>query len=77
MESEFKFMGLSIPLLTIAYGLFLVIWGASVSLATQSQSITSCGDAHVICGFIREGSLSMTPFSICLSCALLPCIFPP
>jgi hypothetical protein len=58
MESEFKFMGLSIPLLTITYGLFLVVWGASVSLATQSQSITSWIPSMLGCPILLGGIMS-------------------
>lgn len=41
MDTEFKFAGQTIPGLTIAYGLFLVLWGAAVSFGVGSKSFTS------------------------------------
>tara|TARA_B100000768_G_C10940964_1_gene233667 strand:+ start:81 stop:485 length:405 start_codon:yes stop_codon:yes gene_type:complete len=41
LKSEFKVLGQSIPTLTILYGLFLIIWGVSISFLSESKSITS------------------------------------
>ena len=41
MQKEFTFLGMSIPVYTIGYGLFLVIWATVVSMLVESKSITS------------------------------------
>jgi len=41
LKSEFKVLGQSIPTLTILYGLFLIIWGVSISFLSESKSLTS------------------------------------
>ena len=38
-EQEFTIIGLTMPRLTLAYGLFLILWGAGFSIG--SESITS------------------------------------
>ena len=38
---EFRIFSLSIEFLTTLYGTFLVIWGFSISLLSESSSITS------------------------------------
>ena len=38
---EFKFLGLTIEMLSIFYGIFLIIFGISISLLSNSNSITS------------------------------------
>ena len=40
-NSEFKFLGKSIPTITIFYGLFLIVWGILVSFLSKSESVTS------------------------------------
>ena len=41
MNDSFKFFGLTIPRLSEIYGLFLILWGLLVSVATGSDSLTS------------------------------------
>ena len=41
ITSEFKVLGVSIPFLTVFYGVFLVIWGVLISYLSESNSITS------------------------------------
>ena len=38
-QIQFKSLGLNMPILTIVYGGFLILWGAAFSL--NSQSVTS------------------------------------
>tara|TARA_Y100001933_G_scaffold77066_1_gene78369 strand:+ start:1015 stop:1473 length:459 start_codon:yes stop_codon:yes gene_type:complete len=38
-QKQFETLGLSVPILTIVYGVFLILWGAAFSL--NSQSMTS------------------------------------
>ena len=40
-NSEFKFLGKSIPTITIFYGLFLIVWGILVSFLSKYESVTS------------------------------------
>ena len=35
-QNEFRFFGLTIPVVTIGYGLFLIIWGAIFSIGSKS-----------------------------------------
>ena len=54
---DFRVFSLSIELLTTFYGLFMVIWGISISLISGSSSITSMIPAFIgvplaIIGFI-------------------------
>ena len=44
---EFRLFSLSIELLTTLYGLFMVIWGFSISLISGSSSITSMIPAFI------------------------------
>ena len=44
---EFRVLSLSIELLTMLYGLFMVIWGFSISLISGSSSITSMIPAFI------------------------------
>ena len=44
---EFRVLSLSIELLTMLYGLFMVIWGISISLISGSSSITSMIPAFI------------------------------
>ena len=41
MQKSFSYLGMSFPKLTISYGIFLIIWGALVSVISQSASFTS------------------------------------
>ena len=41
MNKEFTFLGNSMENITIIYGIFLVVWGAVVTIFSDSQSITS------------------------------------
>ena len=41
ISSEFKVIGLSIPNITLIYGLLLITWGLVISYLSQSESITS------------------------------------
>ena len=41
MQKSFSYLGMSFPKLTVSYGLFLIIWGALVSVLSQSASFTS------------------------------------
>ena len=40
-ENKFKFFGTNIENLSIAYGIFLILWGLIISLISNSNSITS------------------------------------
>ena len=39
--SEFKVLGMSMPTISISYGIFLIIWGLLISNLSSSGSITS------------------------------------
>ncbi len=41
MKKEYKVLGMSVEVLTLITGFFLVIWATIVSLTSQSESITS------------------------------------
>jgi hypothetical protein len=41
MTNSFKYFGLTMPVFTISYGSFLLLWGIIVSIVSNSQSITS------------------------------------
>ena len=41
MNKEFTFLGYNIENITILYGMFLIFWGVSVTVLSDSQSITS------------------------------------
>ena len=41
MQKSFSYLGMSFPKLTASYGIFLIIWGALVSVISQSASFTS------------------------------------
>jgi hypothetical protein len=41
MQKSFSYLGMSFPKLTVNYGIFLIIWGALVSVISQSASFTS------------------------------------
>ena len=56
---DFKILSLSIELLTILYGLFMVIWGFSISLISGSSSITSMIPAFIGIPLALIGFISM------------------
>ena len=41
MNKEFTFLGYNMENITILYGIFLIFWGVSVTILSNSQSITS------------------------------------
>ena len=41
MNKEFTFLGYNMENITILYGIFLIFWGISVTILSNSQSITS------------------------------------
>ena len=56
---EFRVFSLSIELLTTLYGLFMVIWGISISLISGSSSITSMIPAFIGVPLAFIGFISM------------------
>ena len=56
---DFRVFSLSIELLTILYGLFMVIWGFSISLISGSSSITSMIPTFIGCPLVLIGFISM------------------
>ena len=56
---DFKVFSLSIEFLTTLYGLFMVIWGISISLISGSSSITSMIPAFIGGPLAFIGFLSM------------------
>ena len=56
---DFRVFSLSIELLTTLYGLFMVIWGISISLISGSSSITSMIPAFIGVPLAFIGFLSM------------------
>ena len=56
---DFRVFSLSIELLTILYGLFMVIWGFSISLISGSSSITSMIPAFIGVALAFIGFISM------------------
>ena len=56
---DFKVFSLSIELLTTLYGLFMVIWGISISLISGSSSITSMIPAFIGVPLAFIGFISM------------------
>ena len=56
---DFRVFTLSIEFLTILYGLFMVIWGISISLISGSSSITSMIPAFIGVPLAFIGFLSM------------------
>ena len=55
---EFRVFSLSMEHVTILYGMFLVIWGSSISLVSESSSITSMIPAIIGVPLILIGFLS-------------------
>ena len=56
---DFKVFSLSIELLTLIYGLFMVIWAFSISIIAESSSITSLVPAFIGFPLILIGFISM------------------
>ena len=56
---EFKFLGLTVEMLSIFYGIFLIIFGISISLLSNSNSITSYIPAFLGLPIYFLGHLSM------------------
>ena len=56
---DFRVFSLSIELLTTLYGLFMVIWGVSISLISGSSSITSMIPAFIGVPLAFIGFISM------------------
>ena len=56
---DFRVFSLSIEFLTTLYGLFMVIWGISISLISGSSSITSMIPAFIGVPLAFIGFLSM------------------
>jgi len=56
---EFKFLGLTVEKLSILYGIFLIIFGISISLLSNSNSITSYIPAFLGLPIYFLGYLSM------------------
>ena len=56
---DFRVFSLSIEFLTTLYGLFMVIWGISISLISGSSSITSMIPAFIGMPLVFIGFISM------------------
>ena len=56
---DFRVFSLSIEFLTTLYGLFMVIWGISISLISGSSSITSMIPAFIGVPLVFIGFVSM------------------
>ena len=56
---DFRVFSLSIELLTLMYGLFMVIWAFSISAIAQSSSITALVPAFIGVPLILIGFISM------------------
>ena len=56
---DFRVFSLSIELITLIYGLFMVIWAFSISIITESSSITSLVPAFIGSPLILIGFISM------------------
>lgn len=56
---NFTFLGLTMPVVTLIYGFVLVIWGAVVSIAFDSQSFTSWIPSFIGLPIILMGLLSI------------------
>ena len=56
---DFRVFSLSIEFLTTLYGLFMVIWGISISLISESSSITSMIPAFIGIPLAFIGFMSM------------------
>ena len=56
---DFRVFSLSIELVTLIYGLFMVIWAFSISIIAESSSITSLVPAFIGFPLILIGFISM------------------
>ena len=56
---DFRVFSLSIEFLTTLYGLFMVIWGISISLISESSSVTSMIPAFIGVPLAFIGLISM------------------
>ena len=56
---DFRVFSLSIEFLTTLYGLFMVIWGISISLISGSSSVTSMIPAFIGVPLVFIGFISM------------------
>ena len=56
---DFRVFSLSIEFLTTLYGLFMVVWGISISLISESSSITSMIPAFIGVPLAFIGFMSM------------------
>ena len=56
---DFRVFSLSIELLTLIYGLFMVVWAFSISIISESSSITSLVPAFIGFPLILTGLISM------------------
>ena len=56
---DFRVFSLSIELITLIYGLFLVIWAFSISIIAESSSVTSLVPAFIGFPLILIGFISM------------------
>ena len=56
---DFRVFSLSIELITLIYGLFMVIWAFSISIIAESSSITSLVPAFIGFPLILVGFISM------------------
>ena len=56
---DFRVFSLSIELLTLIYGLFMVIWAFSISIIAESSSLTSLVPAFIGFPLILIGFISM------------------
>ena len=58
MTNEFKFAGMTIPKFAVAYGVFLIVWAAAVSLGVGSKSFTSWIPAMIGAPILFSGLLA-------------------
>ena len=56
---DFRVFSLSIELITLIYGLFMVIWAFSISIIAESSSLTSLVPAFIGSPLILIGFISM------------------
>ena len=56
---DFRVFSLSIELITLLYGLFMVIWAFSISIIAESSSLTSFVPAFIGCPLILIGFITM------------------
>ncbi len=55
-QAEFRFMGVTVPNLTIVYGIFLVLWGAAFYL--DSSAVTAAIPAFIGLPILLSGLLT-------------------